>query len=54
MKKVMTCASRGKILEGDSEYTQMLEVGGDIANTITHATKDSMVLEFETESNEKI
>ena len=41
----ISVASRGRILPGKNGYTQMLEVGGNIANSLTHATKDSMILE---------
>lgn len=44
---VITCAIRGRS-DGDwlvSEHCQRLEVGSDIANSITSVAKDSLILE---------
>lgn len=46
MKKILTCAIRGRS-DGDwrsSEHEQRLEIGTDIANSITSVSKDSMIL----------
>ena len=42
--KVISCAMRGR---GKNGYTQMLELGCDIANCITSVAKDSLILEYE-------
>ena len=42
--EVMTAASRGRMYQG--RLVQMLELGGAIANCITTASKDSLVVEI--------
>lgn len=60
MKKYLTAALRGRNPDNPIErarsngkYQQRLEIGGDIANTITTVSKDSLVIEIENEKHFK-
>ena len=51
MNKILTCAIRGRS-DGDwhtSEHRQRLEIGDNIANSITSVNKDSLIILIEDE-----
>lgn len=51
MKEILTCAIRGRSDGGwhTSEHRQRLEIGGDIANSITTVNKDSLIIYIDEE-----